>query len=164
MIEFSTRDGIESDLNFLLATWLKSHKHSGHGMKRVHPAAYYRHHHPLVEAILSRGARVRVATPAGDDETILGYAVSEPGVLHYVYVKLPFRRFGIAMRLIGEMHSEVKQYSYFCDSDAAHALIRKLSHLTYNPYASEEQNGAATKKDGNQGQSGGHSSTAAAAP
>ena len=38
-----------------------------------------------------------------DEDLIFGYIVFEPHIMHYVYVKEPFRNYGIGKRLIQEI-------------------------------------------------------------
>lgn len=56
--------------------------------------------------IIDRGARIRVAVLTLEDGTrrVLGYSVSEPskGVLHWVYVKQPFRGVGVGRKILEE--------------------------------------------------------------
>lgn len=59
-------------------------------------------------AIVDRGAKVLVAvTPIAGQESafpelrrVMGYSVSEPGVLHFLYVKDDFRKMGIGQALL----------------------------------------------------------------
>jgi GNAT superfamily N-acetyltransferase len=55
--------------------------------------------HHSIEGILKR-AEVRIASPPGDDFTAYGYAVLEPGIIHFVFVRPSWRKMGIAKRLL----------------------------------------------------------------
>lgn len=139
-LAISIREGDDEDTHFILDSWLNDFRTYGHGMKHVRTDAFFAHHRPIVERTLARhgsGLRIAVATPLEASETILGYLVCSPSTAHYVYVKGPFRRFGIATRLLESLHPECKQYSYRTDTTAAINLIGKLKHLSYNPYAEE---------------------------
>ena len=97
---FDIRDGRESDWPFVFATWLRAYADS----RAVHALTddkreYFTAHHAIVEAILHRGKLV-IATALGDENTILGYAVYEPGVLHFCYVKASFRKHGVGRALV----------------------------------------------------------------
>lgn len=54
--------------------------------------------------IIDRGARVIVATSALPDGTrrVMGYSVSEPGVLHWLFVKRDYRGMGLGRRILAE--------------------------------------------------------------
>ena len=58
-------------------------------------------HWGVVDRCLTGPRVVLVAHPEGDEDTILGWTCAELDVLHYVYVKAPFRRLGIARTLLG---------------------------------------------------------------
>lgn len=142
-MDFSIRQGqvgalgIEGDLELVLATWLRSNKHSGYGTKRIDDKAYYRHQQPLLKAILRR-ANLSLAVVPDTKDVILGYAVWDTYALHWVYVKKAFRRFGIATRLLADMPTSIVCFSFLNDTDGAHALVRKLPRLVYDPYATTE--------------------------
>lgn len=128
--EFSTRAGLPEDLSFVYATWLRSYRHSSAFAKKITDRVFYLAHHAAIERILARGATVLVCTPADSPEVILGYAVTEGTTLHFVYVKKPFRRLGIASGLLaGEGPS---MFSHWTDD---WDRIRDLwPHAEYNPY------------------------------
>lgn len=58
--------------------------------------------HRKIEALLTRAAVAGVRLVESPD-TILGFAVSEPGILHWVSVKEPFRRSGLALAMIKDL-------------------------------------------------------------
>ena len=60
-----------------------------------------------ISGIIDRGARVLVVLAPNvpgvfEGRRVMGYSVSEPGVLHWLYVKAPFRRQGIGRALLAE--------------------------------------------------------------
>lgn len=54
--------------------------------------------------IINRGARVVVACAELDDGTrrVMGYSVSEPGVLHWLFVKRDYRGMGVGRALLAQ--------------------------------------------------------------
>jgi GNAT superfamily N-acetyltransferase len=132
--QFVVRTGNEEDWNFVYATWLRSFKRSSYFAKHIQDALFFENHHKIVEAILRRGALVRVATPAEDPATILGYLVGEGEVVHFIYVKKSFRGFGVARSLLSQT-SHDSQFSHWTyDADY---LLKKYPKAVYNPYAAE---------------------------
>ena len=91
------------DEAFIFATWLQATRRSTYEARRIRDAVFFPRRHDLYERILRRST-VLVACLAEDQDTILGYVVAEsdrsPPVLHFVFVKMTMRRFGIATRLI----------------------------------------------------------------
>jgi ribosomal protein S18 acetylase RimI-like enzyme len=113
------RDAVESDLGFILSSWLRATgdawgdlKEStvdewavAHGGLRVGaiadiPRRFTRH---AVAEILQRPeVRVAVACDPEDAELIYGYAVCEPAndIIHWAHVKHSFRRNGIGRAMV----------------------------------------------------------------
>jgi len=81
--------------------------------------------------ILNRGARVIVAaTPieGADDyaRRVMGYSVSEPGVLHWLFVKRDYRDMGVGRALLDETTRDWPKDSVY---DAGHPTY-KYTHRT----------------------------------
>src|SRR5436309_249818 len=93
------RPGTDADWPFVFATWLRCYRYSSAFAKPIPEEVFFRFHHAVIQRILSRGASLRIAHLADEPGVILGYLVTEPGVVHFVYVKKPFRRNGIARSL-----------------------------------------------------------------
>lgn len=93
------RCGQTSDEGFVAESWAKTFQGSDASIRRIHPNFFNRSVYPRIEELL-HGAEVRIASPADDDVTIYGFAVLEPGLVHMVYVKKPWRRLGIAAALL----------------------------------------------------------------
>lgn len=95
----------ESDQAFLMDSWLRSCKHSrfiGPIPMDEYAACMSR----WVTAILKRpGVEVLIACNPEDDDQIFGFICHEQGfrlpLVHFTYVKQPFRKFGIARGLFG---------------------------------------------------------------
>lgn len=102
-IPLGIRPGVFEDLNFVVDAWLKSQRfEAGRHMEQQ---LYFARMRPRVMSILER-AHVHVAHNPDDAWQIYGFIVSEIGVLHYVHVKQPFRRFGFARRLYEHVNPE----------------------------------------------------------
>lgn len=99
------REGRASDHPFVFASWIKSFRFSAFA-KHIPHDDYCRGQHDVVEELLAR-ARLVVAALPEDEDAILGYAVLEPDVLHYVFVKERFQRFGIGAQLVRELPETV---------------------------------------------------------
>lgn len=101
---FRIRPAVEADLPFVVHSWL--HSYASTGAKASSSSVYWDHHPNLVKAALGRSS-VLVACPDDDPESILGWIcidrVGKHGLIHYVYVKHPFRRLGIASALLAPL-------------------------------------------------------------
>src|SRR3972149_1030541 len=119
----SIRGGEKDDLPFIISTWLKSYRQAGYGVKLIRQDVFFRHFHDLIESILN-SAEIYIAAVKDSPSTIVGYLVAGEEVLHYAYVKSPFRRMGIATELLTLLPQSVKEVSCYCDASAAAGLWR----------------------------------------
>lgn len=108
--------------------------------------AYYVHHSDVVNEILDR-SRVVVAAIEDDDDTIIGWACAERHwsrctVIHYAFVKSPFRGLQVAWRLISHLLDELGDDDVVAShqSKAARRLFRrnKWPHVPYLAFVRRE--------------------------
>lgn len=92
-------------------------------------------HRPVVATLLARGSCLVACNPA-DHAHVYGYAVTElPDVLHFVYVRNTFRRFGIGSLLCASLLPSFKQQTTFCTHNTrALPHLRRPWRLEFNPY------------------------------
>lgn len=96
MIE--VRKAQEQDTNFILSTWLKGALHGNSFFSLIPRDTFFENYERVIKAIIER-AETRIATLPDDPNIILGYSVTEPGIIHWVYVKKAWRKMGIAKTL-----------------------------------------------------------------
>lgn len=105
-LETRVIDAPDSAMNFILDAWKRSYRSE----KRNLPWNRYSCEvQSRLNALIARGARVRIAVDGEDEDFFFGFIVAEPPVLHYVYVKSPFRRQGLAIRMIEESGFDTNQ-------------------------------------------------------
>jgi hypothetical protein len=91
-----------SDENFIFHSWGNSYRDAALAAWGDMPkATYYKRVRTRIEALLSRGAELKLAVDPDDPNLILGWACAEAPVLHYVYIKEAYRRQGLALQLMG---------------------------------------------------------------
>lgn len=124
------------DKNFILSTWLRSYKHSSSFAKRITNSIYYFFHHNIVTNILERpDTKVTVACNPQDPNVIYAYLVQggfeDQVVVHYIYVKAPFRGLGIAGRLAEEIPAKFvfSHWTFSCDR-----IVDKYPGACFVPY------------------------------
>lgn len=88
------RDYRASDFNCIVSQWIKSHRDCG--TTKIHDGELRRR----ITSLLQDQSRFRVSCDPEDDDQILGWVCADAPVLHYLYVKQPFRRQGIARQLL----------------------------------------------------------------
>lgn len=93
----------------------------------------------MIEAILKKPSfRCLIAHVEGEPDIILGYLAyevvnGEPKVVHYCFVKEPFRRMGIA-RLLFKYAELEKDFFITHFTYLAEPIVNKREDITYDPY------------------------------
>ncbi len=99
---WTTRPYKEQDFNFIANSYLKSYR-SGPEAKHMVNDVYFPEYKDRLQTMLKDG-KVTIVCAESDEDQIIGYAIHSSlhawGILHYVYVKYPFRRMGIARLVI----------------------------------------------------------------
>lgn len=110
-----TDKDLEGDTAFIYSTWLRGLYFGNSWPKEVFqdPRApidlyreidadlFFNYYHEVIEKIISRKpTKISVCVLKEDEDVILGYSVSEPKILHWVFVKDAWRKLGIAKDLI----------------------------------------------------------------
>ena len=86
----------EADTNFILSSWTRAYA----GLNREQPKwAVFKLQTQIIKGAMEMGS-VWVATPEGDDDTIAGWICHVGVVAQFMYVKKPFRGFGVGKKLI----------------------------------------------------------------
>lgn len=129
------------DVSFVFSSWLRSYRDAP-AMANLTNTVYYKEMHRCIERVIqSDTCRVAVCCSAepGDENVIFGYAIGEALgselVLHWNYVKHPFRGFGIGKALETELlknpHNTI---TYSCHSKLSRALLKNRPDYVYNPF------------------------------
>lgn len=137
------RVATNADLPFIWNSWLKSYRDNNGQAKAVGSETYFAEHRKLIGELTARSAILIACAPDFPDQ-IYGYVVFEafngPAlVLHYVYVKRTYRRFGIASALVAKAR-EVVQHRDDLPVGATHVTRLWHDHLRdrwgmwFNPY------------------------------
>jgi GNAT superfamily N-acetyltransferase len=113
------------DMRFVLDSWGKSY--------RVSPWAgcvpnhlFYDTFHEAVEGLLARGTKITIACAKHDPSRILGWVATETvrdgQAVHFLYVKDPFRRRGLASHLLEQTvgTQEGRRFYTYRTRDAAY--------------------------------------------
>ena len=119
-----------ADESFIRATWLRGYRDTAKGSGEW----YYAAQGALIGELLRRHP-ARVAHYPGDLDQVLGYLVADGPVVHWLYVKGPFRRLGIGRTLLEhEAPGATSRPTTHWTRDAARLaerlhLVRDLSKL-----------------------------------
>lgn len=98
---YSIRHAIGSDLNFIYDSWLTSFRYDSAFGKSHKNSVFFPQYRRVLDEILSKpDTQTLVAHDPDNLDVVLGYLVYEPGILHYVFTKEAFRKYGIAAALL----------------------------------------------------------------
>lgn len=130
------RNGNENDEPFIFNSWLRSYINS-EDSKHVPKSNYYVGQHKVIEDTLN-ATNVRVAHHFEDVNHVLGYIVFEydeprKAIVHWLFVKRPFRSYGIARMLWKSVTDDAAMVFHTHSSFASVKLKEKYTSV-YNPY------------------------------
>lgn len=126
------------DRAFVVSTWSRSFKLS-HSAGLISSESWPAVMHVELEKILERaGARTVIACAGDDRNSFYGWIAADTTarvpVLHYVYVKEPYRLAGIGRRLFAAIGIDPAQFFvYVCRGPSYGQLASKFAHARYNP-------------------------------
>lgn len=119
------RAATEADLPFVYSSWYKAHRPF---QKHVGIAEYADGHNARMRRLVGT-SEVRIACSSEYPDEILGYAVIEGDVAHFIYTKACYRRMGIASGLVA---GTCKWYTHWMGEQGR--SFAEAVGLTYNPY------------------------------
>lgn len=128
------------DLPYVMRSWMECHRDMGPSeVRRVSRDMYFAGQRRCIEWLLDRPATtVLIAHDLEDESNIYGFMVHDLRTLHYVYVKLTWRRLGVASRLMDRLPETVERYSHYANtrhaSNPTDNLLAKRP-LAYDFYA-----------------------------
>lgn len=137
------REMISGDEAFIYNSWLKSYLDSIRELKifkGLKNEVYYEGQHKKIEDLFHRCNTV-IACSQEDKDQIYGWAcyeeTAQDTIIHFIYVKGPFRRMGIGTYLYTQITNE-KPVWYTHESMFISAVAKKFGKITFNPYLSEK--------------------------
>ena len=129
------RMGRSADIPFITNSWLNSYWDNGDWPKMMEKTVFMEGEHRMIHKFLKlSSSKVFVCCKYDDDDQILGYIVYSPHVLHWLYVKSPFRQQRIARWLLGQVFSQssMTQLEFYTHRTKFIDWLKLSS--TYNPY------------------------------
>lgn len=136
------REPTADDVAFIYNSWLKSFRGNSAWAKDIPAQIFYDNHKRVLARILGESGVVVACNPESPEQ-IFGYGVYQPtsahvAVVHFVYVKHPFRRLGIG-RAIHQTALRLAEHDDSLPSVATHItsaweVLREKWNMVYNPY------------------------------
>lgn len=136
-IPIGLRHAVHGDLAFFFSSLLQSFRYSSGQTKIIPINRFYDAHKRVIESVMRRPtAALIIAHDAEDPNTIIGFCLCEPSraVVHYVYVKKPFRNFGVMRRLISYSGIDPTEYTFSHYTPDISDIRRKYQNIKYDPY------------------------------
>ena len=124
-----------SDLNFILSSWLKSYRSSPQ-VRDIPASIYFDCHQIIIKDILMHSSKTIVMCDSVNPEVILGYIVCDKDStrIHYLYIKHMFRGLGLGLKLFKQIEVDFPTDKPITVSHYNLAVANKSIKLSYDPY------------------------------
>lgn len=124
-LQFQIRDAEPEDSPFYFMAWLRSYREHSDVARKMDERIYFKWQQKVIERLLRR-ARLLIAYNPDDSDQHYGFICYESSafipILHYIYVKKPFRKLGIAGELLSLMGKQSFVYTHETD------IVDQLTH------------------------------------
>lgn len=122
----------ESDIAFIMSSWLKTLRH-GHMLRYVGNDLYYQHMHALLTRTL-QNARVRVACDTETGKSIYSFIVFDDEAVYFAYTKDRWRGHGLFRTLLDECSQDTKYFASLGSMTWVHEYLHNRRNWQYNPF------------------------------
>lgn len=117
-------------LHKVFATFLRSLRLGNYYWKLIDKDSYFHNYHRYIEALLARPlVNVKFAVLSDEPDTILGWAVVEPGTVHYVWVDPLQRGAGIAKMLCSDPFHTITHLTTI-----GAKIFKTMPHVRFDPW------------------------------
>lgn len=119
--------------NFILDAWLQSMRRTrfaSHGPK----ANFYPNQQAVIESILDKATCKVYEVSYDEGKVFAGFVVHDRDALHYLYVKFPYRRLGIAKKILDDIPG-LALYSCIFDGRWKRSFIEDKRGLRFDFYS-----------------------------
>ena len=108
VIKFKGAELPEQYKAMVYSKFLRSLRYGNDYFKLIDKDAYFEVYHNYFNSLLSRPeAIIKLAVLSDDTDVVLGWALVEPNILHYVYVNKDYRKTGIGTYLVSDPFSVI---------------------------------------------------------
>ncbi len=132
MSGFVLRPAEDGDLNFIRSTWMKAYARS-HWARTVGMASYCAEQWKVRDKLMARGALL-VAGREIDPTIVCGWACTEGGMVHFVYVKERWQRQGVARMLLAPWLDKPAICSHRTDTCAELPIPKQWTFNLYEAF------------------------------
>lgn len=89
----------ETDMSLVYSTWLRGLYYGNDFFKKIDKDAFFDIYPKVITKLVADSTAV-AACLSDDEDVVIGYAVYQGAILHWVYVKEAFRKQGIATSML----------------------------------------------------------------
>lgn len=126
----------DEDIPFIFNSWLKSYRNS-YFAKNISNTIFYSEHHKLLEKVINQ-SKIVVACKEDEPDQIYGWicAGKTEGIftLHYIYVKHPFRSFGVGKALLNAFEHDTESAAVYTHHTKVAEKLAAKYNMIYHPY------------------------------
>lgn len=133
-----------TDEGFIYHSWLRSHRKASAFARDIPHSIYFSNHKRIIAKLLTTpGVGILLAANQDSPDQIFGYVVFQQNTsgistVHYIYVKAPYRKFGIGTNMIA-MVRDVTNHDKDLPMLVSHATdafaaLKDRWNIVYNPY------------------------------
>jgi hypothetical protein len=119
-----------TDEAFVYKTFLEGLRYGNETFRQMDKIQFYENYRKVLNSLIQKKeTQIKIAALKEDPDVILGYAITRPEIVDWIFVKKSWRRLGIAKDLIGDMHMTTVSHITL----AGNAIRTKLG-LKYDPF------------------------------
>jgi len=139
--QVSIRPAQPDDIPFIYSVWLRSYRHDSPITRYIKQETFFKEHQRLLDRLMLRqSVKVTICCSESDPALIFGFMAYEtPNIIHFIYVKKPFRGEGFAKLLIKSQGIVLEQCQ---TTHLTYGLLdmwkENKTSIPYNPYLLEQ--------------------------
>ncbi len=131
-MNWKIRNAKNTDIAFIYSNWLNSY-HYDSWTRTVKKSIFFDNYKKVIDAILLN-ATVDIACSPANEDTIWGFIVYEPKIIHYTFVMESFRKFGIFTDLYSTHFNKDEEITITHQTRSIGPIIQANKNLVFNPF------------------------------
>ena len=123
----------EDDISFIYSTWLNSYRYDSSLGKTCRNSVFFRAYTKVIDRLLADpNTIIHIAALPYSQNIALGYSITEKNLIHFVFVKESFRKFGIAKDLLKHLDNKLIVFSH--RTKTVEPIIKQHDDWIYDPF------------------------------
>lgn len=132
------RDLDTNDINFIYNAWLKSYRNNNL-TKPICNDVFFSNHKDIITNIL-KNSNTSIICNKDDTTQIYGFITYTSDIIHFCYVKYPYRRFGLGRQLFNHVYNTYSDNTHIRITHYSPKVNKYIDkyNLVFNPYLLEK--------------------------